>query len=207
MFWYAAIVAIQRHIRNSMFIVKSECDLIFMTTTNLVTMMTSRHGNIFRINDPFVRRNPQSPIHFLQNLAVMQSFYVFFVVWTTKQIVKWWTKWDVHAISCCDDMSFDTILPTLDISQLYMIRWCTKNNDYNYKTSVRFALMNDNPYLDLTGELWVVFRELYSENDRDISRAHCITSCVIINNTSNFPTDIASNQPCVMPFVKHSKCW
>ena len=50
-----------------------------------------------------------------------------------------------------------------------------KPNNYNYydKTSVRFALTNDTPYLALTCELWGVFRELYKENNRDISRSHC----------------------------------
>ena len=31
------------------------------------------------------------------------------------------------------------------------------------KTSVKFALMNDTAYLALTGELWDVFHDLYTE--------------------------------------------
>ena len=38
------------------------------------------------------------------------------------------------------------------------------------KTSVRFALTDDTPYHVLTGELLGIFRELYEENEGDISR-------------------------------------
>ena len=34
--------------------------------------------------------------------------------------------------------------------------------------------MKDAPYLALTGKLWGVFRELYEEHDRHVSRAHRI---------------------------------
>ena len=36
-------------------------------------------------------------------------------------------------------------------------------NNHTDKTSVKFALTNDTPYLALPGELWGVFRELYKE--------------------------------------------
>ena len=49
---------------------------------------------------------------------------------------------------------------TLNISRLHMIRLCTQHNNYNDKTSVKFTLMNDTPYLVLTGEFWGVFSEL-----------------------------------------------
>ena len=35
--------------------------------------------------------------------------------------------------------------------------------------------MNDTPYLALTGELWVSFVIYTKKNDRDISRARCIS--------------------------------
>ena len=42
-----------------------------------------------------------------------------------------------------------------------IVRTQHKNN--NDKTLVRFALMNDTPYLALTGELWGVYLELYRD--------------------------------------------
>ena len=46
---------------------------------------------------------------------------------------------------------------------IYVIHQCTQHKNDNDKTSVRFALTNDNSYLALSGQLWGVFRELYEE--------------------------------------------
>ena len=44
---------------------------------------------------------------------------------------------------------------------IYILYDTMMHNNYNDKTSIRFALTNDTPYLVLTGEAWGVFRELY----------------------------------------------
>ena len=54
-------------------------------------------------------------------------------------------------------------MPNTIDSRLYMIWQCTPHNNYNDKTSVRFACTKDTPYVALTGELWGVYRELYEE--------------------------------------------
>ena len=65
-----------------------------------------------------------------------------------------WQRWE-HAIT--------GILETLDLSQLYMIRWCTPYNKCYDGTSVKFALTKYSPYLALKGDLCDVFHQLYDE--------------------------------------------
>ena len=62
------------------------------------------------------------------------------------------------------EKSFRKSRPILEdtIDSIYCgYKW--QHNNYNDKTSVRFALMNDTPYFALMGEIWGVFHELYGE--------------------------------------------
>ena len=65
------------------------------------------------------------------------------------------------------------ILETLDILQLYMIRYCTQHNNYFDKTSVS-AYSRKTPHtLALQVSYGVSFMSYTKKNGHDISRAHC----------------------------------
>ena len=46
------------------------------------------------------------------------------------------------------------------------------NHNDTFREDLSFT--NDTPYLALPGELWGVFRGIFKDNDRNISRADCI---------------------------------
>ena len=61
---------------------------------------------------------------------------------------------------------------TLNISRLYMTRWCTQHGNFNDNTSIGFALKNDTPCLALLDELWGVLRGFHMQKwPRFIERA------------------------------------
>ena len=52
------------------------------------------------------------------------------------------------------------------------IVYTVDNHNDIFREDLSFT--NDTPYLALPGELWGVFRGIFKDNDRNISRAHCI---------------------------------
>ena len=70
-----------------------------------------------------------------------------------------------------------TLYQFLSLNKYYRLSiyhsYISYDSAHNTTTLVRFGLMNDTPYLALTGELLGVFHEWYEEKDRDLLRAHC----------------------------------
>ena len=68
---------------------------------------------------------------------------------------------------------------TIDIS-MYNITWyCTQHNKFEGKTSARLRTHERQPYLALTGELWVSFVSYLEKIGRDMSGAHCTGISII----------------------------
>ena len=83
------------------------------------------------------------------NIKKTILYFIYIILWCLKLIIYW-----------------DLILLWLSITDFWYIvviyyTILQTNKNYDDKTFVKFALMNDTPYPALTGELWGVFRELY----------------------------------------------
>ena len=63
----------------------------------------------------------------------------------------------------------------VDISRYTITRYCTEKSNFEGKTSATPWPYENNPYLDLTGELWVFHASYLEKSDRDISGAHYMT--------------------------------
>ena len=76
-------------------------------------------------------------------------------------------KWRLFGLSLNDLMELLACLQVSyykrSINRCYLWYDSAQYNNYNDKTSDRFAFTNDIPYLAHTGELWGVYREFYKE--------------------------------------------
>ena len=85
---------------------------------------------------------------------------------------------------CCGrDRSYDVIndvpfslyltLMTLDVKR-DKTRYFTQCSNFECKTSARLRTREWQPYLALTGELWLSSVSYWRKSDREVSRVHCI---------------------------------
>ena len=92
------------------------------------------------------------------------------------------------------------------INRCYLWYDSAQYNNYNDKTSDRFAFTNDMPYLALTSELWGVYRELYRETwPRYTENALYHKYIVFLDNFSDFRIPNCSSTTdsgplCTMPW-------
>ena len=93
-------------------------------------------------------------------LSIYTVGYIYDMVhYNVVQHITWW--WQV-------------LIQTVDISPYDMTRYCTQHNQLEGKTSVRLRTHKIQPYLTLTGKLWVSLMNYLEKIYSDISGAHCI---------------------------------